>query len=155
MLALWVPWALPVEGFLKSFFRIESLPSTSRLFPSFWLALSSCLQVVERELIVGGAVGFHFFTLLLRGNDDIAGVPASIDDGAKVARGGVMEVSAPLLVHLNRAVPAFGTLRIDEPMAFLLDVICVFYLYAVWGFTIHCYVHVFVEWINEVVIVVV
>jgi hypothetical protein len=30
---------------------------------------------------VGGAVGFHFFTLLLPGNDDIVGVPASVDDG--------------------------------------------------------------------------
>jgi hypothetical protein len=28
------------------------------LFPSFWLALSSCVQVVEREFIVSGAVGF-------------------------------------------------------------------------------------------------
>jgi hypothetical protein len=62
------------------------------LFPSFWLALSSSLQVVGRELIAGGAVGFHFFTLLLPGNDDIAGIPASVDDGVKVARGGVVKV---------------------------------------------------------------
>jgi hypothetical protein len=68
-------------------------------------------------LIVGGAVGFHFFALLLPGNDDIAGVPTSIDDG-------VMEVAAPLLVHLDRAVPALGALRIDEPTTFLLDVVC-------------------------------
>jgi hypothetical protein len=79
-----------MEGFLKLFLQTESLPSTSGLFPSFWLALPSCLQVVERELIVGGAVGFHFFTLLLPSNDDIAGVPPSVDDGAKVARGGVV-----------------------------------------------------------------
>jgi hypothetical protein len=39
------------------------------LFSSFWLALPSCLQVVERELMVGGAVDFRFFTLLLLGNE--------------------------------------------------------------------------------------
>jgi hypothetical protein len=77
---------------------------------------------------VGGAVGFHFFVLLLPGNDDIAGVPANVDDGTKIARVGIVEVATPLLVHLDRAVPALGALRIDEPTAFLLDVICVFYL---------------------------
>jgi hypothetical protein len=74
MLALWVPRASPVEGFLELFLRTESLLSTGGLFRSFWRALPSCLQVVERELIVGGAVGFHFFALLLPSNDDTAGV---------------------------------------------------------------------------------
>jgi hypothetical protein len=32
-------------------------------------------------------------------NDDIAGVPASVDDGAMVTRGGVVEVTAPLPVR--------------------------------------------------------
>jgi hypothetical protein len=104
---------------------------------------------------MGGAVGFHFFALLLPDNDCIAGVPTSVDDSADVARGGVVEVAALMLVCLDRAVPAFGALRIDEPTAFLLNIICILYLDVVWGFTIHCYVHVFVEWINEVVIVVV
>jgi hypothetical protein len=144
-----------VEGFLESFLQTESLPSTSGLLPSFWVVLLSCLQVVKRELIVGGAVGFHFFTLQLLGNDDITGVPASVDDGAKVARGGVVEVAAPLQVRLHRAVLALGVLRIDEPTAFLLDVIYVFYLDVGWGFTIHCYIHIFVEWIKEVVVVVI
>jgi hypothetical protein len=98
------------------------------LFLDFWLALPSCLQVVERELIAGGAIGFHFYSLLLPGNDDITGIPASVDDGVKVARGGVVEVAAPMLVRLDRAVPALGALRIDEPTAFLLDISCVFYL---------------------------
>jgi hypothetical protein len=93
---------------------------------------------------VGGAVGFHFFTHLLSGNEDFAGVPANIDDGAKVAHGGVMEVAAPLLVRLDRAVPSLGALRIDEPTASLLDVICVFCLDAGWGYTIHCCIHIFV-----------
>jgi hypothetical protein len=31
----------------------------------------------------------------LPGNDDIVGVPARVDDGAKVAHGGVVEVAAP------------------------------------------------------------
>jgi hypothetical protein len=68
MLALQVPRALPVEGFLESFLGTECLLSTGGLFPSFLLALPSCLQVVERDLIVVGVVGFHFFALLLPGN---------------------------------------------------------------------------------------
>jgi hypothetical protein len=126
-----------------------------RLFPSFWFALPSSLQVVVRDLIVGGVVCFRFFTLLLPGNDDIAGVPASFNDGTKVARGGVMEVAAPLLIRLDRVVPALGLFHIDEPTTFLLDVIYVFYLDAGWGFTIHCCIHVFVKCIKEVVIVVI
>jgi hypothetical protein len=144
-----------VEGCLESFIQTESFPSTGGLFSSFWLALPSCLQVLDRELIVGGAVGFHFFALLLPGNDDITGVSASVDDGMKVACGRVVEVAAPLLVRLDRVVPALGALRIDEPTAFLLDVIYVFYLDVGCGFTIYCYVHVFLKWINEVVIVVI
>jgi hypothetical protein len=61
-----------VEGCLKLFLQTESFPSMGGLFSSFWLVLPSSLQVVERELIVGGAVGFHFFMLLLPGNDDTA-----------------------------------------------------------------------------------
>jgi hypothetical protein len=52
-------------------------------------------------------------------------------------------------------VPALGTLRIDEPTAFLLGVIRGFYLDVVWEFKTHCCVHIFVEWNKEVVIVVV
>jgi hypothetical protein len=89
----------------------------------------SFLQAVERELIAAGAVGFHFFAFLLLGSDDIASVPASVDDGMKVARGGVVEVTAPLLVRLDRAVPALGALHIDEPAVLLLDVICVCHLH--------------------------
>ncbi|RLM64679.1 hypothetical protein C2845_PM16G02110 [Panicum miliaceum] len=120
-----------------------------------YMEMANRHMVVERELIAGGAVGFHFFALLLPGNDDIAGVPTSVDDGAKVARGGVMEVAAPLLIRLDRAMLALGALCIDEPTVFLLDVICVFCLDAGWGYTVHCCVHVFVEWIKEVVVVVV
>jgi hypothetical protein len=54
------------------------------LFHSFRLALLSSLQVIKRVLIAGGVVCFHFFTLLPPGNDDVGGVPASIDDGTKV-----------------------------------------------------------------------
>jgi hypothetical protein len=103
---------------------------------------------------VGGAVGFHFSALLLPGNDDIAGVLASVDDSVEGACVGVVEVAAPLLVSLDRAVPTLVTLRINEPMAFLLDVICVFYLDVVWEFNTDCCVHVFVEWIKGVVVVV-
>jgi hypothetical protein len=125
------------------------------LFLGFWVALRSSLQVVERGLIAGGAVGFHFFALLLPSNDDIACVPASIDDGTKFSCGGVVEVTAPLLVRRDGAVPVLGVLRIDEPAVFLFYVICVFHLDVGLGFAIHCYIHVFVEWIKEVVIIVV
>jgi hypothetical protein len=147
--------ASPVEGFLKSFPRTASLLSTGGLFPSFWLALSSCLQVVERDLIMGGVVGFHIFELQLPRYDDVAGVPAGVDDSAEVARGGVVEVASPPLVHLTRVGPAFGALHVDELTTFLLDVICIFYLDVVWEVHTHCYVHVFIEWIKEVVVVVV
>jgi hypothetical protein len=73
-------------------------------------------------------VVFHFFALLLPRDDDIAGVPASIDDGLKVTCGEVLEVTASLLVRLDSTVPVLGALRIDEPAAFLLDVICVVHL---------------------------
>jgi hypothetical protein len=73
-------------------------------------------------LVAGGAVGFHFFALLPSGNDDIAGVPTSVDDGSKVTCGEVVEVTASLLVHLDGTVPTLGALRIDEPAMFLLDV---------------------------------
>jgi hypothetical protein len=132
MLALLVPQALPVEFFLELFLRTESLLSTGGLSSSFWLALPSCLQVVERELTVDRAVGFHFFTLLLPGNDDIADVQASVDDSAVVACGGVVEVAAPRLVRLDCVVASLGVLRIDEPTTFLLDVIYIFYLDVVW-----------------------
>jgi hypothetical protein len=59
------------------------------LFPDFWLALPSCIQVIEGDLIVGGSVGFDLFALLPLGNDNIAGIPTSVDDGAEVARGAV------------------------------------------------------------------
>jgi hypothetical protein len=51
-------------------------------------------------------------------------------------------------------VPAFNALRIDELTAFLLDVICLFYLDVIWEFNTHCYIHVFDKWIKEVVVVV-
>jgi hypothetical protein len=62
-------------------------------------------------LVAGGVVGFHFFTLLPPGNDDIVGIPASVDDSSKVARGVVVEVTTPLLVLPDYAVPALGVLR--------------------------------------------
>jgi hypothetical protein len=98
------------------------------LFHDFWLALPSSLQVVERVLMAGGAVGFHFFALLSPGNDDIACVLASVNDVSKVTHGEVVEVTTSLLVHLDGTVPALGALRIDEPAAFLLDVIIVVHL---------------------------
>jgi hypothetical protein len=52
-------------------------------------------------------------------------------------------------------MPVFGALRIDELTVFLLDVIYIFYIDVVWGFNTHCCVHVFVEWIKEVIIIVV
>jgi hypothetical protein len=99
------------------------------LFHGFWLSLLSSLQVHERVLVAGGAAGFQFFVLLLFGNDDIVGVPASVDDGSKVTRGEVVEVRVSLLVRFDGVVPSLGVLRIDEPATFLLDVICIVHLH--------------------------
>jgi hypothetical protein len=118
MLALWVPWASIVQSLLESLLRVEG--SLGGLLPRFCLVLPSCTQVVEGGKIVGGAIGLHLIALLLPGDDDVAGVPAGVDDSVEVALGGVLEVATPLLVHLDRAVPAFGMLRIDEFTAFLL-----------------------------------
>jgi hypothetical protein len=79
-------------------------------------------------LVACGAVVFHFFVLQLPSNDDIASIPANVDDGSKVTRGEVMEVTASLLVRFDSAVPALGALCIDEPTMFLLDVICIVHL---------------------------
>jgi hypothetical protein len=46
----------------------------------------------------------------------------------KVTYGGAVEVDAPLQVHLDGTMLALGALRIDEPAAFLLNVICIFHL---------------------------
>jgi hypothetical protein len=107
MLALQMPWASLVESLLESFLRAEGFLSSGWLFPDFWLALPSCTQIVERDMIVGGAVGLHLIALLLRGDDDVVGVPADIDDSAEVTCGKVVEVALPLLVLLDYAVPVF------------------------------------------------
>jgi hypothetical protein len=101
MLAPQVVQALPVEDFLELFFGTGSLFSAGRLFHGFWLALPSSPQVLGRVLVACSAVGFHFFTLLPPGNNDIAGVPASVDDGSTITRGEVVEVMASLLVVLT------------------------------------------------------
>jgi hypothetical protein len=144
-----------MEGFLESFLQTESLPSTGGLFPSFLLVFPSCLHVVEWDMIVGGAVGLHVITLLLPGDDDVASVLADIDDGAEVTCGAVIRVATPPLVRLDHVVPTFSALHIDELTAFLLDVICIFYLDVVWQFNTHCCIHIFVKWIKEVVDIVV
>jgi hypothetical protein len=61
----------------------------------------------------------------------------------------------PRLVRLDHAVLAFGALGIDELAVFLVDVICIFYLDVLWEFYTHCYIHIFIEWIKEVIMVVV
>jgi hypothetical protein len=77
MLALRVPWASLVPSLLKSLLRVEGSLSLGGLFPCFWLALPSCTQVVEGDMVVGGAIGLHLTVLLLPGDDDVAGVPDS------------------------------------------------------------------------------
>jgi hypothetical protein len=131
MLSLWVPWASLVPSLLKSLLRVEGSLSLGGLFPCFWLALPSCTQVVEGDMIVGG--GLHLVELLLLGDDDVAGVPAGVDDSVGVTHGGVVEVALSLLVLLYYAVPAFGTLCISEPASFVSHAIFVFLLYGVNG----------------------
>jgi hypothetical protein len=117
--------------------------------------LPSCVQVIEGDLIVGGAVGFDLFVLLPPGNDDVAGVLANVDDGAEVARGAVEEVALPRLVHLDHAVLAFNALCVDDFAAFLLDIICIFYFHGVWKIETHGHIHALIEKVRDVVVVVV
>lgn len=74
-------------------------------------------------IVVGGAVGFHLVVLLLPSDDNIAGIPADINDGAEVVRGVAVEVALPALVLLDYTVLAFSTLCIPELAVVLLDVI--------------------------------
>jgi hypothetical protein len=133
-------WTLLEQSLLKSFLRVEDSLSLGGLFPCFWLALPSYIQVVEEYVIVGGAVDFHFFALLLPGDDDVAGIPASIDDGAEVSRGTIIEVALPSLVLLDHAVPTFSALCVPELAAFFLDVVFIFYLDGVCNIETHHHV---------------
>jgi hypothetical protein len=86
-------------------------------------------------MIVGGAIGLHLVAFLLPDNDDVADVPASVDDSAEVTRG-VVEVALPLLALLDYAVPAFGVLCVSEPAAFISHAVFVFLLCGVNGIEI-------------------
>jgi hypothetical protein len=50
------------------------------------------VQVVLRNVVIGSAVGFHFDVLLLPGDDDIASVPANIDDIVEIGCRQVVEL---------------------------------------------------------------
>jgi hypothetical protein len=77
-------------------------------------------------MIRGRAVGLHLITLLLPGNDDLAGVPAGVDDSAEVPCGAVVEVARLMLVLFWYMLPARGTLGISEFLLLFLDVFFIF-----------------------------
>jgi hypothetical protein len=81
----------------------------------------------------------------LPGDDDIAGIPATIDDGAEVAHGTIIEVALPPLVLLNHAVPTFCALCVPELAVFLLDVVFIFYLDGVCNIKTRCHVRALVK----------
>jgi hypothetical protein len=56
-------------------------------------------------VLIGKAVGFHINVLLLPGDDDIASVPANVDDIAKIGRGEVIEVAKPMLLQCALPTP--------------------------------------------------
>jgi hypothetical protein len=87
--------------------------------------------VVLRDVVVGGAVGLHFDTFLLLGDDDIAGVSANVDDVAEIGHGEVVEVVGLML--LQRASPMFGAFGVPEPAAFVSDIAFIFYLHSIYG----------------------
>jgi hypothetical protein len=41
------------------------------------------------DVVIGGAVGFHFDMLLLPGGDDVASVPANVDGIVEIGHGEV------------------------------------------------------------------
>jgi hypothetical protein len=63
-----------------------------------------------RDVVIGGTISFYLDTLLLPGDDDIASVPADVEDVAEVGRGDVIEVARLVLLSLHRVFAALGTL---------------------------------------------
>jgi hypothetical protein len=104
--------------------------------------------------LTGRALGLHLVVLLLPGDDDVAIIPANIDDSAEFGRGGVVEVALPSLVLLDYAVLAFAALCIPEIVAFLLSIVSIFYLDGVCNVETHRHVHALVERIRDVVAIV-
>jgi hypothetical protein len=117
---------LLVESLLESFLLAEGFLSSGWLFPDFLLVFPSCTQVVKRDMIVGGLVGLHLVTLLLLGDDDVVGVPAGVDDSAKVACGVVVEAAKLVLVLFWYALPVRGTLSVPKLMPLFLDIVFIF-----------------------------
>lgn len=93
------------------------------MLSNFSLALASSFEVVEGNLVMGGVVGFDFFALLSPSDDDIASIPANVDDCLKIASGRIMEVTASLMVHLRCATPTLGMLCIVDLALLLLGAI--------------------------------
>jgi hypothetical protein len=86
----------------------------------------SCTQIVEGDMIVGGAIGLNLVALMLLGDDDVAGVPAGVDDSAEVACGAVVEVATLVLVLFWYVLSARGTLGVPDLMLLFLDIVFIF-----------------------------
>jgi hypothetical protein len=74
-------------------------------------------------VLIGGIVGFYLDTLLLPGDDDIAGVLADVGDVAEICRGEVVEVAGLVLLSLHRVFYALGTFGVSGPASFSLNVV--------------------------------
>jgi hypothetical protein len=86
-----------------------------------------------RDVVIGGTVSFYLDTLLLPGDDDIASVPADVDDVVEVSRGEVVEVAGLVLLPLHRVFSMLGTFGVSEPALFSLNAIFIFYLHDILG----------------------
>jgi hypothetical protein len=86
-----------------------------------------------RDVVVGGTVGFYLDTLLLPGDNDIASVPADVDDVAEIGHEEVVEVVGLVLSSLHRVFSALGTFGVSEPASFSLNVVFIFYLHSIFG----------------------
>lgn len=79
-----------------------------------------------KDVIVGGAVIFHFHTFLLFGNDDIECIKASVDDMAEVVHGEVVEIAGLMPLLIYHVLPALSEFGLPKPAAFPLNGVFIF-----------------------------
>lgn len=129
--------------------------SVSGVFSGFWFVLASSLQVVDRDLVVGGVVGFYLFMFLRLSDDGIVGVSANIDDRTEVTGRRVVEITSSLLIHLVHAVPTLDVFCIGKLAVLLTRVAWAFSLGVHQSLDHHGYINTLVDVIEEVIMIII
>jgi hypothetical protein len=71
--------------------------------------------------------------LLLPGNDDIASIPADVDDVVEIGHRKIVEIAKRRLLLLRDALPSFCALGVLEPTTLPLGIVLIFCLHDVRG----------------------